>query len=497
MSGSIRKLAGQTVVYGVSTVLVKLLNYLLVPYLTRVMGQEAYGVVTHIYGIIPLALVLLTMGLESGYFRFAGKAASDDRRQDVFATAWGMVAMASAAFLILVVLFLNPISRAIGYDTHPSFVWMTAAIIAVDAFTAVPFARLRERQQAGRYVFLRLVSVIVNLIFCFFFYGWLPKLAANGILTSLYSPDMGPGYVFAANLLASFVTMLLILPMCGRTWPKINPSLARQILLYSLPLLLSGIAGTANEFIDRQMVLWFIPASPDVALQQLGIYGAVLRLGVVMTLFTSMYRLAAEPFFLAEFKADDFRKTNAEAMKYFIIVSIFIFLVIALFSDLFALILGRDFRQGVHILPLILLANMFSGIVLNLSFWYKQSGATKFAIYITGLGLVFTVILNIVLVPVWGYVGAATARLVCEIVMVIFSYVLNRKYCPVPYDLPRIGTYFLFGAALYGIGVACIHLPLWPRYLICFALVVIFALCSLKKEHIDLTGILRRMVARK
>ena len=497
MSNSMRKLAGQTAVYGVSTVLVKLLNYILVPYLTRVMGQEAYGVVTHIYGIIPLALVILTMGLESGYFRFAGKADSHDQKQHVFATAWGIVSLASALFLALVLLFLNPVSRAIGYDTHPSFVWMTAAIIALDAFTAVPFARLREQQQAGRYVFLRLVSVVVNLLFCFFFYGWLPRLAdSSGIFASLYSADAGPGYVFAANLIASFVTMLLIIPMCGRIYPKITPSLARQILLYSLPLLLSGIAGTANEFIDRQMVLCFIPGSPEEALQQLGIYGAVLRLGVVMTLFTSMYRLAAEPFFLAEFKGDDFRKTNAEAMKYFVIVSIFIFLVIALFSDLFALILGRDFRQGVHILPLILLANMFSGIVLNLSFWYKQSGATRFAIYITGLGLIFTVILNIILVPAWGYTGAAVARLVCEIAMVVFSYALNRKYCPVPYDLRRIGTYFLFGAALYFAGISCHQLPLWPRYLICFALVVIFALCSLKKEHIDVSGMVRHLLAR-
>ena len=215
-----------------------------------------------------------------------------------------------------------------------------------------------------------------------------------------------------------------------------------------------------------------------------------------MTLFTSMYRLAAEPFFLAEFKGDDFRRTNAEAMKYFIIVSIFIFLFIALFRDLFALILGRDFREGVWILPIVLLSNMLSGIVLNLSFWYKQTGATKYAIYVTGTGLLFTVAFNILLVPSLGYVGAAVARLVCESAMVALSYLLNRRYCPVPYDLKRIGEYVLLGAVLYGAGVLCGGLTGWLRYLIYLVLVVIFAGYAVRRERIDLGGLVKSVIRR-
>ena len=475
MSNQMRKLAGQTMVYGISTVLVRLLNYLLVPYLTRVMGRAQYGVVSHIYAVIPFVLVILTMGLESGYFRFAGKASGEGEKRRVFATAWGMVSLVSA---------------------HPSYIWMTGAIVALDAVTAIPFARLREQSRSGRYVLLRLVSVVVNLALCFFFYGWLPSLAGRGILPWAYDPAMGPGYVFVANLAASAVTLLLILPMCGGVAPRIDRRLARSLLVYSLPLLLSGIAGTANEFIDRQMVLWLTPGGSEYALEQLGVYGAVIKLGVVMTLFTSMYRLAAEPFFLAEFKGDDFRRTNAEAMKYFIIVSIFIFLFIALFRDLFALILGRDFREGVWILPIVLLSNMLSGIVLNLSFWYKQTGATKYAIYVTGTGLLFTVVFNILLVPSLGYVGAAVARLVCESAMVALSYLLNRRYCPVPYDLKRIGEYVLLGALLYGAGVLCGGLTGWLRYLIYLVLVVIFAGYAVRRERIDLGGLVKSVIRR-
>ena len=496
MSNQMRKLAGQTMVYGISTVLVRLLNYLLVPYLTRVMGRAQYGVVSHIYAVIPFVLVILTMGLESGYFRLAGKASGEGEKRRVFATAWGMVSLVSVLFFVLVLLFNGTIAEWMGYAAHPSYIWMTGAIVALDAVTAIPFARLREQSRSGRYVLLRLVSVVVNLALCFFFYGWLPSLAGRGILPWAYDPAMGPGYVFVANLAASAVTLLLILPMCGGVAPRIDRRLARSLLVYSLPLLLSGIAGTANEFIDRQMVLWLTPGGSEYALEQLGVYGAVIKLGVVMTLFTSMYRLAAEPFFLAEFKGDDFRRTNAEAMKYFIIVSIFIFLFIALFRDLFALILGRDFREGVWILPIVLLSNMLSGIVLNLSFWYKQTGATKYAIYVTGTGLLFTVAFNILLVPSLGYVGAAVARLVCESAMVALSYLLNRRYCPVPYDLKRIGEYVLLGALLYGAGVLCGGLTGWLRYLIYLVLVVIFAGYAVRRERIDLGGLVKSVIRR-
>lgn len=498
MSDSMRRLAGQTVVYGISTVLVKLINYILTPYLTRILGAAQYGEVTHLYSLMPFLLVLLTMGLESGYFRFAGKATTPQEKKDVFSTAWGAVGLVSVLFFVIVSLFNRPIAEGLSYGAMPSFVWITAAITMLDALVAVPFARLREQGRPGLYVKLRLVSVVVNLFLCIFFYSWLPSLAVGGgFFASIYNPAFGVGYVLVANLIASAVTFALILPFCGGIFPKIKKSVAKAILLYSMPLLLSGIAGTANEFIDRQMLLWLTPGDAEYAKIQLGYYGAVLKLGVVMTLFTTMYRLAAEPFFLAEFKNDDFRKANAEAMKYFVIVSITIFLLITLFVSVFELILGAKFRVGIPILPIILLSNMFSGIVLNLSFWYKQTGATKYAIYVTGSGLLFTVAFNIMLVPTLGYVGAATARLICEFAMVVISYFLNRKHYPVPYDLRRIASYFVIGGVIYGVALLCSGLPALPKYLLYSAFVVIFIIYALRREQIDIKRILNAALHRK
>jgi len=493
MSGSMRKLAGQTVVYGVSTVLVKMLSYIQTPYLTRVMGGGTYGMFTQLYAIIPFLLVLLTMGMESGYFRFAGKAESEEDKRRVFATTWGAVSLATAVFVLLVVLFRGPLTTFFEFGDHPSYILLMGGVVALDAWAAIPFARLREQGRAMRYVALRLLSVTVTLALCFFFYSGLPALAARGVLASWYDPEFGAGYQLVANLLASALTMILILPSCDRVRPRIDRKLAKSIFLYSMPLLVSGIAGTANEFIDRQMILWIMPGDIEEVRAELGVYGALLKLGVVMTLFTSMYRLAAEPFFLAEFKGDDFRRSNAESMKYFLIVSVFIFLLITLFSDVFALILGSRFRGGVWLLPVVLLSNMFSGFVLNMSFWYKQTGATRYAIIVTGTGLLFTVAFNIMLVPSLGYVGAAFARLACEGAMVVVSYYLNRKHYPVPYDLRRMGGYLLLGAVLYGAGTLCGGLAPWARYLINSGLVIIFAWYAVWRERIDLAGLFRSL----
>lgn len=487
---SIRKLAGQTAVYGISSIVARLLNYLLTPYLTRIMTEAEYGAVTDMYALIPFALVVLTMGLESGYFRFAGKADGESGRREVFASTWGAVTAMAVLFMSVVLLFRGELADVAGYSANPSFIWIVGAIITLDAITAIPFARLRQQGRAGRYVTIRVVSVVINLVLCIFFYSALPALApGSGFFASIYDPLFGAGYVFVANLVASAVTLLILIPTTGRVMPRLSRRVLRPIMIFSIPLLISGIAGTANEFIDRQMIKYLMPE--EIAMSALGIYGAVVKIGVVMLLFTQMYRLAAEPFFLANFKKDDFVRTNAEAMKFFLIVSISIFLCITLFIDLFALIIGRDFRSGIYILPVVLIANMLSGVVLNLSFWYKQMSMTRFAILVTGIGLVFTVVFNFLLVPRMGIYGAALARLVCEAAMVAVSYRLNRRYCPTPYDLRRIGEYVAVGALLYGVSFATGMLPVFWKYLCNLALLGAFGMYALRRERISVPALVR------
>ncbi len=488
----LKKLAEQTATYGISSIVARLLNYLLVPYLTRIMTPAEYGVITDMYAIIPFAMVLLTLGLETGYFRFAAKARTPKRKHEVFSTTWGTVSYMAVAFFAVCMLWQQPIANMMDYGDRPTLILLAAAIISVDVISAIPFVRLREQGRAKRFVAVRIISVVINLAFCFFFYAALPKIPG---LSALYNPEFGAGYYMVANLISSVATLLIVMPRdARRSFGQLNPRLLRQIMVYSLPLLLSGIAGTANEFIDRQLIKFLVP--DHLAMASLGIYGAVMKIGVVMTLFTQMYRMAAEPFFLANFKKDDFVRTNAEALKYFMIVSVTIFLGIMLFSDLFALIIGPEFRFGMYILPFVLIGNILSGVVLNLSFWYKQSGRTLFAVVVTGTGLIFTLVMGILLIPRLGFFGAALARVMCEAAMVAVSYWLNRRYFPTPYDLGRIGEYVLVGALLFGVGFFTAMLPRGAEYFINLLLVGAFVLYAAWRERIDVAGLVKSLIRR-
>ncbi len=489
----LEKLAKQTAIYGVSTIVVRLLNYLLTPFYTRIFDQQTYGIVTDIYALIPFALVLLSMGMESSYFRFTTRAEEEGgdiiaNKRRVFATTWGVTMLAAAIFFVVVVLLNAPISRAMGsaYVENPLFVPIVAAIVMLDVWTMVPFSRLREQGRALRFVALKAVNVLLNV-----------SLAIAFGVAGLYATEFGVGWVFVANLVASGVTLLMILPTTERTLPRIDRALLAKILVYSLPLLVSGIAGTANEFIDRQMIKYLTVGGEDVAMAQLGIYGAIVKIAVVMTLFTQMYRLAAEPFFLAGFKKEEFKEANAAAMKYFIMASMLIFLGIVLFRDLFALIVGEGFREGIDILPLVLAANVLAGVWLNLSFWYKREEKTKYAAYVTFLGLGVTIGLSFVLIPAMGYRGAAWVRLIAEAAMVVWSYILCRKHYPIPYDLRRIGEYVAVTVAIY----LCSELVAgYVPYAVWTAVNVVLMLGAVGfavwREKIDIKGLAKAVLRR-
>ena len=441
----LEKLAKQTAIYGISTIVVRFLNYLLTPYYTRIFDQGEYGIVTDIYALIPFALVLLSMGMESSYFRFTTRAEEEggdvaQGKRKVFATTWGVTSLNAVIFFLVVWLLNAPISRAMGaaYVLHPEYVTIVAAIVMVDVWTMIPFSRLREQGRAMHFVMLKALSVLLNV-----------GLAIGFGIAGLYATPFGVGWVLIANLIASITTLVALLPSTDGILPRIDGALLRKIFVYSVPLLISGIAGTANEFIDRQMIKYLTPGGEEVAMAELGVYGAIVKIAVVMTLFTQMYRLAAEPFFLSGFKKEEFKEANAASMKYFVMASMVIFLGIVLFRDVFALIVGRDFREGIDILPIVLASNVMAGVWFNLSFWYKREEKTKYAAYITFLGLAVTIALSFVLVPKMGYRGAAWVRLVAEAAMVVWSYTLCRKHYPIPYDLKRMGEYVVLTAAIY------------------------------------------------
>ncbi|WP_295937731.1 polysaccharide biosynthesis C-terminal domain-containing protein [uncultured Alistipes sp.] len=488
----LEKLAKQTAVYGVSTIVVRFLSYLLTPYYTYIFGQETYGIVVDIYALIPLALTLLTMGMESSYFRFSTKAeeAGGDvpaAKRRLFATTWGITSLAAAVFFVVVVACRSGIAGLMGevYVAHPEYIVCVALIILFDVWACIPFARLREQRRAGLYVGFRILSVVLNivLVLCFGFAG-------------LFATDFGVGWVFVANVIASAVIWLLILTTVDRTVPRINWALLATIFVYSLPLLVGGLAGTANEFIDRQMIKYLVP---EGSMAQMGIYGAITKIAVVMMLFYQMYRLAAEPFFLSSFKKSDFVQMNAAVMKYYVMVSMLIFLCIALFRDLFALIVGPDFREGIFILPVVLGANVLMGVWLNLSFWYKREERTSLAIVVTGSGLVAMLAFGFWLIPQWGYYGAAWARLASESAMVGVSLWLNRRFCPTPYDWRRICEYVVVALAVFAACEAVAayagnKLMIYAFNLVLFAA---YAAYLVRRERIDVRAMLKAALKRK
>lgn len=487
----LEKLAKQTAIYGISTILGRMLSYLLTPFYTRIFGLDAYGIITDVYALIPFALVVLTLGMESGYFRFAAKteAAGGDvqaSKRRLFATTWGITSLAALAFFATIVIFRQEVSVLMGtaYEAHPEYAVIVAAIVLFDVAGCIPFSRLREQGRAGRFVALKLTNIVLQVALAVGFWAF-----------GLFDSQFGVGWAFVANLMASICTTIMVVATTDGIAPRIDWALLAVVFGYSLPLLLSGVAGTANEFIDRQLIKYLVPYG---AMAQLGIYGAITKIAVVMTLFTQMYRLAAEPFFLSNFKREEFVEMNVAALKYYIMVSVAIFLGIALYRDVFALIVGADFREGIYILPVVLGANIMSGVWLNLSFWYKREEKTRFALWITLTGLIFSIAGGVLLIPLAGYYGAAWSRFIAEAVMVVVSLALNRRYFPTPYDFGRIAEYVALGAVLFVASEEIVQRqPVAIKYTANTLLLVTYTVYVVYREKIDLRGVFRAMLKRR
>ncbi len=491
----LQTLATQSSISGISTIVGRLLGYLLTHYFTSIFEPEAYGIITDVYDIIPFALVLLSMGMESSYFRFATKAEQENPTSEglkgamttLFSTTWALTTTVAVGFCLLVQLFIKPACGAMGdvYVANPKYLEIVAFIIMFDVVSMIPFVRLRQMGRAKSYVMLKLLNIVLQV-----------GLSVGFGVAGLYTSEFGVGWALVANLIASAITFVVLLTTLSGVEFRVNWALVGALFVYSMPLLLSGIAGTATDFIDRQMIKYIIPVG---AMAQLGVYGAVTKIAVVMTLFTQMYRLAAEPFFLSNFKKEDFVEMNAEAMKYYIMVSVLVFLGISLFRDLFALIVGAEYREGIYILPIVLGANIFMGVWLNLSFWYKREERTSFALYITLTGLAVAVVANLIFVPRWGYYGAAWSRFIAEGAMVAVSYYLNCRFFPTPYDLGRIGEYILLGVVLFAVSEVLYPLTQGGvlNFIVNVGLLSIYLVYAVRRENIDLRGLLNSVLKRK
>jgi O-antigen/teichoic acid export membrane protein len=435
------------VVYGLGIVLPRLLNYvLLTPFYTRVFERAAYGMITELYAYVVFLLVILTYGMETGYFRFASNT---DRKETVYSTVLGSLFVSSSAFIILLYVFSGAVGSWLGYSEHPEYIRWLAMIVGIDAFTAIPFARIRLFNRAGKYAVIRIAEVSVNIGLNLFFLYYCPRHTESRLVEMIYREGTSVGYVLISNLIASVVKLLLLTgEIMAAFRSAVNLSLFRKVLGYSYPLLIAGLAGTVNEALDRILIKHLIPAD-QLPMEQLGIYGANFKLAVLMTLFVQMFKYAAEPFFFSRSADKHARVLYADVMIFFVGAGLIIFLLVNLYMDYFILFIGADFREGANIVPVILMANLVMGMFFNLSIWYKLTNKTIIGAILVILGASITIVINALFIPRYGYVASAWAHLICYSTMLVLSYLWSRKHYAIPYRTGRIIGYVALALLIY------------------------------------------------
>ncbi len=452
---AIKKLVGQTALYGLSSIVGRMLNYLLVPIYTRIFSPAEYGVVSELYSYSSFLLILFTYGMETAFFHFMNK---EENKEKVYSTSLSSVLYSSLCLSGIMIVFSTSLADLIKYPKHPEYITWLALILAFDALSSIPFARLRQLNQAKKFAALKIVNILLNIGFNIFFLILCPQyLHGDGglmsrIAHSVYSPSIGVGYVFISNVLASGFTLLTLFPQFKNVSLVPDKELVKRMLTYAFPLMIAGFAGMINETFDRAVYKYLAP-NPKTALVELGVYSACYKLSIIMTLFIQTFRYAAEPFFFAHFKKDDKRDVYARVMKYFVITCSFIFLGVMLYIDLVKTFIGPDFRSGLAVVPILLLANLCLGVFFNLSMWYKLTGQTRFGAYFAIAGGVITVTLLFALIPQFGYMGAAWATLITYAAMMVISYLTGQKHYPIPYDVK--GNLFYVALAVVFYGLSC------------------------------------------
>lgn len=488
----VKSLAKDTAIYGVSSIVGRFLNWCLVPLYTRLFPEDMYGVVTYVYSIVALTLIILTYGMETGFFRFANHERYSNP-DEVYSTSLTSLGFTSTLFFALVLLFLEPVSRAMECGGHESYVWMMALAVAIDAYSCIPFAYLRYKKRPVRFAMLKLVNIGLNIVLNIFFLlicPWLMRVAP-GWVEWFYVADFGIGYIFLSNLIASAVTLLMLLPDIVRIPLKFNGRLLREMLAYSFPLLVLGIAGIMNQTLDK--ILYPVLATSD-AMAGLGIYGANYKIAIVMVMFIQAFRFAYEPFIFSQSRERGDNKLQAyrDAMKYFVIFALFIFLGVMYYLDILRYFVRPDYWAGLKVVPVIMAAEFFFGIFFNLSLWYKLTDKTVWGTWFSLLGLAVTVVLNVLLVPRYGYMGCAWAAFCCYGVMMLASYFVGNAKYPIGYNVGRLIFYVGLAGVLYPLG-CCIELGAhWADFIYRGALLAVYVFVVMRREHLSPAMIIPR-----
>lgn len=459
---AIKRLAGQTAIYGIPSVLGRILGYLLVPLYTYVFQPGDYGTVNVFYAYSSFLMVVLTYGMETTFFRFNEQ---EKEKGKVFTIGMVSLVVTSVLFLGIVLSFSHDIARWIDYPSHPEYVRWFAWILTLDALAAIPFASLRGQNRPARFAWVKMTNITINialnlffLVFCPYVLSHFSNSAFSHVIESVYRPNWGIEYIFISNLTASAVTIIMLMPQISSLKWKLDTVLWKKMLFYAFPLLFAGMAGIVNETFDRLLLRYLLPK--DIASYQVGVYTACYKISILMTIFIQAYKYAAEPFFFAQAKEKDAKVVYARIMDYFIIIVSLIFLVTMLYLNDFVmplLVRNKAYWAGKGVIPVLMMANLFLGVYYNLSIWYKLTGKTSWGAWLSLIGAIITLILNFWWIPlspshlIYGYYGSAWATFICYGSMMVLSYLIGQKYFPVRYNLGKFAGYLGLSVLLYGI----------------------------------------------
>ena len=471
---NLKSLAKDTAIYGMSSILGRFLNYLLVPLYTSNISAASggYGIITNLYAYTALLLVILTYGMETTFFRYANKTNEDP--QKVYSSTLIMVGFTSLLFIVLVSIFLQPISGVMGYSDHSSYVWVMAATVSIDAFQCIPFAYLRYKKRPIKFAALKLLFIAFNIALNLLYFVVLPDLYKSypDIIQHIYNPETGVGYAFYINLVCTAsITFFFYKELTGFKY-TFDKELAKRMLSYSWPILILGIAGILNQTAD--FILFPYLYKGGQAHQQLGIYGAASKIAMIMAMITQAFRYAYEPFVFGKGNDKDNRETYAVAMKYFIIFTLLAFLVVMGYINILRHIIGRDYWEGLKVVPIVMAGTIMMGIYFNLSFWYKLIDKTIWGAYFSGIGCFVLILINIIFVPQYGYMACAWAGLIGYATAMTLSYFVGQKKYPINYPLKSIGIYVLI-AVFFFIAITYSNEYLPKIYALAVNTLIIFA----------------------
>ncbi|MBP9997926.1 MAG: lipopolysaccharide biosynthesis protein [Bacteroidales bacterium] len=461
---NLKSLAKDTAIYGLSSIVGRFLNYLLsILYLYKIPAESGgYGIVTHLYAWAGFLLALLTFGMETTFFRFSGKEEED--ADTVFSSSLKMVAGVGLAFVALVFCFIRPLSSALGYALHPEYIGCFALIVAMDAFQAILFARLRQQKKALKFVGLKLTFIFTSILLNLFVFLVLPKLfPAHPALESFFvSMDYGVGLIFFINLFCTFIVNFGFLPELKIAFGgKMDGGLCRRMLAYSWPLLLLSLVGLLNQVADKMLFPVLMPGPEGQV--QLGIYGGCVKVAMIMALLTQAFRYAYEPIVFGGGRNRESVQTLADGMKYFIVFSLLAYMAVIFYMPILKYMVGSGYREGLGVVPVVMAAEVFMGIYFNLSFWYKLSDQTWWGAVLSAIGAVVMIGINVIFVPRLGYWACAWGGFAGYGVPMVLSWIIGQKKYPVPYDGRCIGFFFLLALLNLGVSLLFRELPVWAQ----------------------------------